>query len=182
MPIPNKGFFDPDPDPEPTPEPTPESTPELPEPDSLRQQREERAALEARFAEQDREQAALNAKFKAEEDERRQKAHTTEIANLERYVGLARDQMTRDMLLERIRKMREDKPKEYEPPPLSQADKERLEREQKAGREALAMVQAKMGIIPTPTVPDATPVHHPNPSQDEIYPTIKSTLPPKPLR
>jgi len=174
MPIPTKGFFDPD-----------------PEPESIQHNEQIREEFRAIIEQQDREQAALNAKFKADEDARLRRARDTDIANLERYVGLATDQMTRDMLLDRIRKMREEKPKEYEPPPLSEADKERLAREQKAGREALAMVQAKMGIgvHSSPTAPETTtnemvmtPAVHPNPSQDEIYPTVESTLPPKPQR
>jgi chromatin segregation and condensation protein Rec8/ScpA/Scc1 (kleisin family) len=168
MPIPTKGFFDPDPA----------------ESDSLQQRGEDKAAFKAEFDRQDKEQEQVNAKFKAEEEERQSIAREQDISNLSRYADLARDPMTRDLILARIRRMREEKPKEIEPPPLSEYDRKRLEKEQAEGRAALARVQAAM-TAHLPVVeekPDTTPVHHPNPSQDEIYPTVKSTLPPKPRR
>jgi hypothetical protein len=168
MPIPNKGFFDPDPV----------------ESDSIQQREEDQAAFKAEFDRQDKEQEQVNAKFKAQEEERQSIAREQDIANLTKYADLARDQMTRDMILERIRLMRAEKPKEIEPPPLSEYDRKRLEKEQAEGRAALARVQAAM-VAHLPVAeekPDTTPVHHPNPSQEEIYPTVKSTLPPKPRR
>jgi hypothetical protein len=166
MPIPNKGFFDPE-----------------PELESIQHHEDERLAFKAALEQQDKEQEEINARLKVQEDERQQKAHAAEIRNLEQFSNLARDPMTRDMILERIRRMREEKPKEIVPPPLSEADKRRLEKEQADGRAALAMVQAKMQGIELPAeVSETTPVHHPNPSQNEIFPTVRSTLPPKPRR
>jgi hypothetical protein len=166
MPIPNKGFFDPD-----------------PEPESLQHHEETRAAFKAVIEQQDKEQEEINAKLQVQQEERKQQAREDDIKRLEQYADISRDQLTRDMILERIRRMREDKPQEIVPPPLSKWDKERLEMEQQAGREALARVQAMMKPPSTEVVAsEMTPVHHPNPSQDEIYPTVKSTLPPKPRR
>ena len=94
------------------------------------------------------------------------------------------------MLLERIRKMREV-PAEpvYQGGYHSPEQKAALEAEQKAGREAVAKAEAAMARAQEARAKaedeqranEATtvPVHHPNPSQDEQYPAVKSTLGPK---
>ena len=116
------------------------------------------------------------------EVDRQRAAKEAEIQHLTTQAGLVRPGDTRDMLLERIRKMREPPKVEEDKPgfrtPLQQ---EQFEAEQKAGREAVAKAEkeaeenreriqkmeaeeaAKHGRMET--------VYHPNPTQKEVFPT-----------
>ena len=150
---------------------------------------EERAAKMRAEAE-----AAARKAMAAEEDRRVQQTERNRVERhaqadeLETRVGIIREGETREMLLDRIRKLREDVPAEpvYEyyssPEQLAQ-----LEREQKAGREAVAAAEAreaqyrearlKAEAEEQASKAVMVPVHHPNPGQNEIFPTVKSTLP-----
>ena len=95
--------------------------------------------------------------------------------------------MTRDQLLDRIREMRNEKVEEVEPVyyvhPQVQAQ---IDLEQAEGRRQVALAEAErqrmfdaqMLAVAAEQARqgDMTPVHHPNPSQDEQYPAIKATL------
>jgi hypothetical protein len=174
MPIPNKGFFDPDPPSELT--------------DSVQHHQDRTDAIKAQMEKDNEEQERINAQHKKNEEKRQAAGREQEIQHVENLVGLSRDQMTRDMLLDHIRKLRAEKPPEYVAPPRTPEQQKLYEAEQEAGRaavakaeaaqqaqrEAAAKVQAAQEVMKT--------VVHPNPTQSEIFPTVKSTLPPKPRR
>ena len=166
MPIPNKGFFDLDPPSELT--------------DSVQHHQERTDAIRAEIEKADEEQERINAQHKENEEKRQKEAREQEVQHVENLVGLSRDQMTRDMLLDHIRKLRAEKPPEYVAPPRTpeqQAGREAVAKAEaalQAQREAAAKAQAMQEVTKT--------VVHPNPSQSEIFPTVKSTLPPKPRR
>jgi hypothetical protein len=104
---------------------------------------------------------------------------------------------TRDQLLQRIREMRQEKVEEPHDYYISPEQQAQLEAEQAEGRRAVAKAEAEAQRISDARIltvaaenarqGDMTPVHHPNPSQDEQYPAIKATLgkpsaPPKQLK
>jgi hypothetical protein len=123
-----------------------------------------------------------------QEHTREKTAREHDIEFLEQQVSLVKQTDTRDVLLERIRRMREEKPPVYEPPPLSPAMQAQLEREQAAGRAAVAnneaMEEANREISRKQQeeerlrnrVPELIPLIYPNPSQDEQYPASGATL------
>lgn len=155
-------------------------------PDSVTHHEERHAKMREEAAEQ--QAAADEAKehrehVRAEHEQTMREAETQE---LEQQAGLVKHGETREMLLERIRKLREEPPKEetfssFMTPELQK----RLEAEQQAGREAVARAEVELeknrelwrkqeeeekakGREPTMET-----VHHPNPSQNEVFPTSK---------
>lgn len=142
-------------------------------------------------------QEAAHAAAHAEENRIAQAEYRDRAARLARadeletqIVSIVSEKETRDMLLDRIRKMREEKPPEivhetYRSP----AQQEQFELEQKAGREAVARLtaeaerykalQAKADEEERAKSAVMVPVHHPNPDMDEQFPAIKATLGPK---
>jgi hypothetical protein len=176
MPIPNKGFFDPDPD------PAPELT------DSVQHHQDRADAIRAQMEKDAEEQERKNVQYKEQEEKRQAAGREQEVSRLQDLVGLSRDQLTRDMLLDRIREMRAEKPPEYVPPPRTPEQQKLYEAEQEAGRAAVAKAEAaerlqREAAAKAQVTQEVTKtVVHPNPSQSEIFPTIKSTLPPKPRR
>jgi hypothetical protein len=83
--------------------------------------------------------------------------------------------------------MREDsKPKPIEYPPLTPEQQAQLDREQAAGRAAVARAQAELDanrerlqqqeLEAKKHEGTMTPVHHPNPSQTEMFPASGATL------
>jgi hypothetical protein len=94
--------------------------------------------------------------------------------------------ITRDQLLERIREMRNVKVEVAHDYYISPEQQAQLDLEQATGRAAVAKAEAEAKKISDARMlavavenarqADMTPVHHPNPSQDEQYPAIKSTL------
>ena len=104
---------------------------------------------------------------------------------------------TRDQLLERIREMRNAKVEVAYDYYISPEQQAQLDLEQATGRAAVARAEAEAKKISDARMlavaienarqGDMTPVHHPNPSQDEQYPAVKATLgkpsaPPKQLK
>jgi hypothetical protein len=174
MPIPNKGFFDPDPPSELT--------------DSVQHHQDRTDAIRAELEKADEEQERINAQHKENEEKRQKAAREQEVQHVENLVGLSRDQMTRDMLLDHIRKLRAEKPPEYVAPPRTPEQQKLFEAEQEAGRAAVAKAEAALqaqreAAAKAQAAQEVTKtVVHPNPSQSEIFPTVKSTLPPKPRR
>jgi hypothetical protein len=154
---------------------------------------EERAAR-MRAASEEIAQLAAKAEIQrqAQQAQRELTARHARADELEAKAGLIHENETREMLLDRIRKLREEKPAEivhvgYRSPEQQAT----FEAEQKAGREAVARAEAEIERIrdywrqqtetaakqasgPTPWT--VSPVHHPNPSQDEQYPAVKATL------
>ena len=148
------------------------------------QQRLERMRAEAK---------ELEAARQAAEERRlaREKADQEEaLRQEEQYI---RDQTersgtpeTRDMLLEYIRRKREDVPKPPPPPPLTEAARKRLEEEQAAGRAALARHQAEIELALEARIAaekreaekrgHMQPVITPNPTQQEVFPAVGATL------
>ena len=95
--------------------------------------------------------------------------------------------MTRDHLLDRIRSMREEKPPEI--PAIgrwSEREFQELSAEQEAGRRAVAKAEAEAAAHRERWMQEdmeqkardvqLTPVVHPNPGQNQVFPTIKATL------
>ena len=130
-------------------------------------------------------------KAKADRDEKQAqhdyKADVAEANMVEKQAGLLHPGETRDMLLERVRQMREEKlPVPVGPPPLTEFMRQQLEIEQNAGREAVkraeeqlaysrearekaaAEEKARQGTMET--------VHQPNPGMGEQFPANKATL------
>lgn len=126
----------------------------------------------------------------SQQEQRERSARLTRADELEVHAGLIKENETREMLLDRIRKMREEKPAEivhvgYRSPDQQKA----FEAEQKAGREAVARAEAEAERFREARLSaeaadrarqgDMVPVHHPNPDMDAQFPTINATLGPK---
>jgi hypothetical protein len=119
---------------------------------------------------------------------REERAREHEIQFLEDQAGIVREGETREMLLDRIRKMREVK--EEEPKPIARTPElqEQFNREIEAGRAAVARAEAEQNKYrdirykqeeeerQRRNEPELVPVHHPNPSQDQQYPATAATL------
>lgn len=145
----------------------------------------ERAAKMRKEAE-----AAEQEAVKAEEQRKLQQAERdhnirhAQADELEARMGLIREDESREMLLERIRKMREDVPAEpvYQGGYHSPEQQAQLAAEQKAGREAVAREEERMRRaqeardLAAADEAVTVSVHHPNPSQDEQFPASKATL------
>jgi hypothetical protein len=154
--------------------------------DSQMYHEEQQDSIRAELAETDRLKSEADAKQQQHQAEQQQRALEAEQESLRKSVALVKNTDTRDMLLERIRKMREEKPPEYRPPPLSEADRKRLAEEQEAGRQAVARAQAEVDRLREQREQreraeriregEMVPVHHPNPGQDEQFPASKATL------
>ncbi len=93
---------------------------------------------------------------------------------------------TRDQLLQRIREMRAERVEEPRDYYLSPEQQEQLRLEQEEGRRMVAKAEAEAKrisdarmiavAVENASQGDMTPVHHPNPDQQEQYPAIKATL------
>lgn len=132
--------------------------------------------------------AVKEAKRQADQAWKDLAARQAEDKELSEYVGTVHDDETREQLLERIRKLR-DEPVSGPVPPIGRHN-ERMQQEftaeQEAGRAAVAKAQAemehsrelrlKMEAEQRAKEGTMTPVHHPNPSQTEMFPTVKATL------
>ena len=154
--------------------------------DSLQHHEDRRAKMKADYKQETEKRAQAEAQQQVMDAERDRVTRESEIKYLEQQVGLVKSTDTRDMLLDRIRKMREPPPPEPEPPPLSPALQERLEQEQAAGRAAVARYEAeternqeaqraaeaeerkRLGTMDT--------VYIPNPDKSEQYPAVNATL------
>ena len=116
------------------------------------------------------------------------KADQAEREHLEKQVALVDQDDTRDMLLDRIREMRQDPGAvpESSRPPLTAFQQQQLEIEQNAGREAVKKAEAiaeqyqeyKKQIEAETKAREGTmtEVHHPNPGMGEQFPAQKATL------
>lgn len=141
-------------------------------------------AESARLAKEELLAEANRAEQQAAQDRKTDKA---EVAHLEQQVGLLSEGETRDELLERIRRLREDVPVgPLGPPPPSEAMRKQIEIEQEAGRQAVkaAEEQAERTRLAREEVAadirkregTMQEVHHPNPGMDEQFPANKATL------
>jgi hypothetical protein len=94
-----------------------------------------------------RAEAAERAQAQQATEERRQARDEADKVEARRqedaFVARIGGDLTREALLEHIRRMRADKPEPPAPPPLTDAARKRLEEEQEAGRRALARYQAR---------------------------------------
>ena len=162
MPIPDKGFFD-------------------PPHDSTTHNAERAASIKAESDYNEEQQAKARDEYKRQQGVDEQRVRESEIQRLEQYSALARDALTRDMIMDRIRKMREEKPVEAPwPPPMSKEQREQLEREQAQGRAAMekyaaetaknreAAAQAEADIKKNEGT--MTQVFRENPSMNKEYP------------
>jgi hypothetical protein len=116
--------------------------------------------------------------------ERQRAAREAESQELTRQAGLIKPGETRDMLVERIRKLREQneaKAVEIPPPPRPPDLQRQFELEQKAGREAIAKAEAeyernrelRRKYEAEERAKAGETVYHANPGQNEVYPTSK---------
>jgi hypothetical protein len=93
---------------------------------------------------------------------------------------------TRDQLIARIREMRNIKIEEPHDYYMSPEQQEQLRLEQETGRAAVAKAEAEAqrfadarmmaDVAEKARLGDMTPVHHPNPDQQEQYPAVRATL------
>lgn len=153
--------------------------------DSIEHHEERHAKIRDEAAAQQATAVEAEEKRVLDQIERDRVIRKAENQELAQQVELVKQGDTREMLLERIRQQREkDKPAEEQPVFLSESHRKRVEVEQQAGREAVARAEAEVersrelrrrqeevdrarqGTMET--------VYHPNPSQDEVYPTSKS--------
>jgi len=115
------------------------------------------------------------------------KASNSEERFLKEQAALLQPGETREMLLERVRQMREDRPAEtYGPPPPSEYMKKQIEIEQEAGRQAVKAAEeeyernkeAREAAAADIRKREGTmqEVHHPNPGMEEQFPANKATL------
>ena len=115
------------------------------------------------------------------------KADNAEVKFLKEQSALVSQDDTREMILDRIRQMRDDVPKgPPKPPPISEFMRQQIEIEQEAGRAAVKRAQEEMdrnrGIREQAARQQREyeghmePVHHPNPGQNEMFPASKATL------
>lgn len=152
--------------------------------DSIIHHEERAAKLRAEAKEQAEQAEQVAQQHNAFQAERERVARNADADALEARVGLIRENETREMLMDRIRKMRElDKKPEpvqelYCPPTI----RAQIELEQQAGREAVARAEVEQERMRQAREAEPSgqaftvPVHHPNPSQDEQYPAVKATL------
>jgi hypothetical protein len=126
MPIPDRGFYD--------PKPT----------DSVRQRQENADSVRTEHDLRQQEQEKKNAQYKVDEEKRREMIKGQELARLENLAALSQDNLTREKIFERIREMRAEKEPERVYPPLTPSQQARLDAEQKAGREAVAIAEAQL--------------------------------------
>lgn len=169
MPIPTKGFFD-------LPADSTDSVKAM-------QKHLDKTRAEAKQVAQAK-QAVVDrqAEQKKRHDE---KADQQEVEFIE-GVNKISDIETREILMERIASMREDKPEPPRPMALTEAMRVRLEAEQEAGRRAVAFHQAELDRTQAARIEmqrlDAerqgrmNPVVHPNPTQNEKFPVSKATF------
>lgn len=154
--------------------------------DSLQHHEDRRARMKAEYKQEVEKRAQVEAMEQAQQVDRDQTTRESEIKYLEQQVTLVQNIDSRDMLLERIRRMREPPPPPPGPPPRTKAQQEELEREQANGmaavaknkeaeersqpawREAEAEERKRLGTMET--------VHIPNPSQNEQFPASGATL------
>ena len=153
--------------------------------DSIRHHNERLTQMRAEAKDEALQQAQAEEQRAAHRAEQRTKSIAADEL---RVAGLPLSELTRDQLLDHIRKMRNEKPPEvphdYYISPEQQA---RTEAEQQAGREAVARAEAEQAkyrqlqlkLDYEERAKEATnvSVHHPNPSQNEVFPTVKATLP-----
>jgi hypothetical protein len=154
--------------------------------DSLKHHQQRAEQLREMYKAQEEEAKQAEAERLVQEQARAEQAKQREIEFLEVQVGLVRPGETRDMLLERIRKMREIKPEEPRYIGRTPAQEEELEREQKAGREAVARaeaqqeelrkLQARVEEEDRKRLGTMEPVFRPNHGMDVQAPAIKATL------
>jgi hypothetical protein len=132
-------------------------------------------------------QVEAEQKRKLEQDARDEASRLAEAQLLTDHIGLVQHGDTRELLLDRIREMREEKPPER--PPLgyaSEDQKAQLAREQEAGRAAVAKAEAdaeKNRLLREQAAAETrareggmSPVVHPNPGQKDQFPAEKATL------
>jgi hypothetical protein len=153
------------------------------------------SAIEERHARLTAESARL-AKEEAKAEERRQEkqavrdmaADDADAAMLEKQAYLLTDLGSRDQLLEKVRRMRLETPENTPPapPPLTEFQRQQLEIEQQAGREAVARAEKqqeevrawreKLAAEERAREGTMVGVHHPNPGMQEQFPANKATL------
>jgi hypothetical protein len=179
MSIPNKGFFDPEPD------QTTEKPPEPPT-DSVVSAINRHQQMEAEAAEKLKAGQEAEARRLQREEQATKEARKEEDAFIDKIASLS-DITSRDALLERIREMRAEKPPAMPPPSPPHpaiAEQTRLEMEVGARNvaQAEAQRQANMPERLKALKEDAerqggnVPVYHPNPTMNEKFPVNKATI------
>lgn len=154
--------------------------------DSIISARERSAKIRELSAQFEREQAEAEKKRAADAASRDAATRGAEGKDLEQAALLSGAE-TREMLLDHIREMREQKPTASAPAGYRTESMQRaFTAEQEAGRAAVAKAQAEMernraARLQAEAEQQArngtmTPVHHPNPGMDEQYPVRGGTL------
>ena len=143
--------------------------------------------MQAEYEEAERVRQETEERLKLEEAAREARIREEEAKQLTDKANLLSDIPNREILLDKIRKMREQgKPQEAVYPPLSPDQQARLDKEQADGRAAVAKAEAmaaenreraaKVEAEERARQAQMTPVVHPNPSQNEVFPATGATL------
>jgi hypothetical protein len=156
--------------------------------DSINDMAERKAKIREEAERIEREQAAAEERRQEKQAVRDMKIEDDDADMLERHANRLSDLGTRDQLLERVREMRLETTGNAQPPPspMTEFQKQQLEIEQQAGREAVAKAEKlreetrvqreKMAAETKAREGHMAEVHHPNPGQDEQYPGNRATL------
>ena len=167
--------------------PSPSSRPKSPEQpfDSVIHHEERLATLREESHLQELERLAQEEVRHREELKRDLKAREEEANRLE-LANLATNPDAREAIMDKIRAMRNEKPPEIVPMGRTPSMQAQFELEQAAGRAAVAKAEAEMAhnrelAAKVKAQEEArqaqlTPVYHPNPRQNEVFPASKATL------
>ena len=157
-----------------------------PKTDSLGHTEERRAKIKQEYEQYAKQEALAEANRAEQQAAQDRKADKAELVHLEQQVGLTQNIDSRDMLLDRIREMREEKPEVHGPPPLSDIMRKQIEAEQECGRQAVAKAEAeaaqfraaRAAVEADTKKREGTmePVHHANPGMEEQFLANKATL------
>jgi hypothetical protein len=152
--------------------------------DSVSDMEERKARIQAEAEEIEKSQSAEEARQRQIKIDRDLAAGEAEAKRLEVQAGLIHDGETREHLLDRIRRLREEPTTApYVPPPPTEAQMTQIQIEQEAGRQAVARHEAmaaevaeRRKLAEAERLQREGEMHtlqHPNPSQNEKFPTNK---------
>jgi len=153
-------------------------------PDSIISAEERSKAIRAEAALREKEMAEAEEKRKELAAMRDEELRQVEEVNIRQLASIAGIE-TRDHLLDHIRRMREEVPKEPTPPPAPIEPKV-LTAEEKLGREMVARAEAQQQRAremrrrieeeERARAGSMSPVFQANPSQDQKFPVLKATI------
>ena len=118
---------------------------EAAKPASIKHHEERQAKMKAEHAQNVEAQSSEGQRQKANQDVRDKEAKRLEDQELSQYAGIVHENETREMLLERVRKMREEPSGDPKPVGhVTEFQQSVIDAEQKAGAEAVAKAAAEL--------------------------------------